>query len=85
MVMEVPRSEAFEILGKIEAIEVIARGRSVHRRSKLWKRYGQGNWRKLKGVAVVRLRDGEVRQAEIHWYEAHGIGNKRIKIKRFLD
>jgi hypothetical protein len=47
--------------------------------------YGEGRWRKLKGVAKVRLFDGTIRKAEVHWYEAHGIGKRKLKIKRFLD
>jgi hypothetical protein len=48
-------------------------------------RYGPGNWRKLKGVATVRLSDGTVRLAEVHWFEAHGIGKMKMRIKRYLD
>jgi hypothetical protein len=47
--------------------------------------YGQGRWRKMKGIARIRLRDGRLRLAELHWYEAHGIGKKELKRKRFLD
>ena len=47
--------------------------------------YGRGRWRKLKGVALVRLRSGALRRAELHWYEAHGIGRKEIKRKRYVD
>jgi len=75
----------FEVIGEISEIETIAVGRKVRRRALLRKRYGAGRWRKLKGVATVRLADGRLRRAEIHWYEAHGIGRKGFKIKRFLD
>jgi len=51
----------------------------------LRKRYGKGRWRKLKGKALVRLADGRVRRAELHWFEAHGIGKRKMRIKRFLD
>jgi hypothetical protein len=51
----------------------------------LRKQFGAGHWRKMKGVADVRLRDGTMRVAEIHWYEAHGIGKRKLKLKHFLD
>lgn len=75
----------FEITGEITDIEVIAKGRAIRDLARLRKKYGAGRWRKLKGKATVRLADGDTRYAEIHWYEAHGIGKKRFKIKRFLD
>jgi len=75
----------FEIIGAIENIEPIAIGTSIRDIARLRKRYGTGRWRKLKGTAAVRLRSGTVRQAEIHWYEAHGIGKVKFKIKQFLD
>ncbi len=75
---------AFELLSDIAEIEIIARGRSVHRRAALRKQFGVGQWRKLKGVATVRLASGRVQRAEIHWYEAHGIGKKEFKIKRLI-
>jgi len=75
----------FEIIGPISNIETIAVGRSIHGPPRLRKRYGRGRWRKLKGIAVVRIARGELRRAEVHWYEAHGIGRVRQKIKRFLD
>jgi len=75
----------FEVIGPITQIETIAVGSAIRELPELRRRYGHGRWRKLKGVALVRLRDGSVREAEIHWYEAHGIGRRRMKIKRFLD
>ncbi|MBC7232502.1 MAG: hypothetical protein H5T68_04575 [Chloroflexi bacterium] len=75
----------FEIIGEITDIEIIAVGDAIRDLERLQKLYGPGRWRKLKGIAMVRLASGKVRQAEIHWYEAHGIGKKRFKIKRFLD
>ena len=66
----------FEILGEIRDIETIATGQGIRERKRLRRAYGQGRWRKLKGVASVRLRSGEVRLAELHWYEASGIGKK---------
>jgi hypothetical protein len=74
----------FEILGEIRNIEVIAVGRGVNIRRHLDRSYGKGRWRKLKGVASVRLGDGVVCEAEIHWFEAHGIGRKDFKIKRVM-
>jgi hypothetical protein len=75
----------FEILGEITGIEIIAIGKSIREAPRLRKLYGSGRWRKLKGVAQVRLEDGQIRTAELHWYEAHGIGKKEIKRKRYLD
>ena len=74
----------FEIIGLITEIETIAFGNSIREIADLRRRYGQGNWRKRKGIATVRLRDGTMHDAEVHWYEAHGIGRRRIKIKRML-
>ena len=76
---------SFEIVGKITNIEVIAAGHSIRELARLRKFYGTGRWRKLKGIARVRLPDGGICNAEIHWYEAHGIGRKEIKLKRILD
>ena len=73
-----------EVIGGISEIETIAAGRSIRDLARLRKVYGSGRWRKLKGVARVRLPDGAVCSAEVHWYEAHGIGKKELKIKRLL-
>jgi hypothetical protein len=75
----------FEIIGEITNIEIIAVGNRIRILPLLRKRYGTGRWRKLKGIASVRLLDGDVRVAELHWFEAHGIGRRKIRIKRFLD
>lgn len=75
----------FEIIGEIEEIETIALGGRIRDIMRLRKQYGLGRWRKLKGVAKVRLESGRVCKAEVHWYEAHGIGRKKMKIKRLLD
>ena len=75
----------FEIIGKIENIEIIAVGGNIRDIMRIRKQYGIGRWRKLKGFAMVKLENGGTRQAEVHWYEAHGIGKKKMKIKRFLD
>ena len=74
----------FEILGNIRNIEAIAAGRGVYIRRHLERTYGKGRWRKMKGMATVRLADRTVCQAEIHWFEAHGIGRKDFKIKRVI-
>src|SRR3990170_5111009 len=71
----------FEILGDINAIEPIAVGRGIRDRRRLQRAYGKGRWRKLRGVATVRLADGTIHTAEVHWYEAHGIGRKEFKLK----
>lgn len=75
----------FQILGEITHAETFAAGSSVREIARLRKFYGQGRWRKRKGIARVRLESGEVRLAEVHWYEAHGIGRKEFKIKRYID
>jgi len=71
----------FEIIGKITNIETIATGRSIRDLARLRKRFGKGRWRKMKGLATVRLEDGTIHTAEVHWYEAHGIGRKEFKVK----
>jgi hypothetical protein len=75
----------FTIVGEITDIETIAKGRGIRTLRHLRTRYGPGTWRKMKGVATVELANGQMRQAEIHWYEAHGVGRKGFKIKQFLD
>ena len=75
----------FEILGKIEKIETMAVGGRIRDIMRIRKQFGPGRWRKRKGIASVRLAGGATRLAEVHWYEAHGIGRKKMKIKRFLD
>ncbi len=71
----------FEIVSEITDIETIATGTGVRDRARLRKQYGKGRWRKRKGTAYVKLRSGKIRLAEIHWYEAHGIGRKEFKLK----
>ena len=75
----------FEVIGVIEHVETIAVGGRIRDIMRLRKQFGAGRWRKLKGVAVIRLEDGTERRAELHWYEAHGIGRRKIKVKQFLD
>lgn len=74
----------FEIVGAITQVETFAKGKSIREVGRLRKRYGGGNWRKRKGVAKVRLSDGTEALAEVHWYEAHGLGKFEFKIKRLL-
>jgi len=75
----------FEIISEIEEIETITAAGRIRDVMLLRKQYGFGDWRKLKGVAKIRLQNGSIRKAELHWYESHGIGQKKLKIKRFLD
>lgn len=77
--------ETFEIISEVTDIATIAVEQSIDEISRLRREYGQGRWRKLKGVALVRLRNGRIRRAELHWYEAHGIGKREVKRKRYLD
>ncbi len=73
-----------ELLGPVSTAETIAVGRGIRELKRLRRLYGAGRWRKRKGVATVRLPDGYVARAEVHWYEAHGIGKREIKVKRLL-
>jgi hypothetical protein len=75
----------FEIIGVISHVETFAVGSSIREIARLRKLHGRGRWRKRKGIAHVRLPDGVTRLAEVHWYEAHGIGRREFKIKRYLD
>jgi len=75
----------FEVVGDITNVQTIASGRGIRRLKILRKRHGGRRWRKLKGDATVRLANGSIRRAEVHWYEAHGVGKRGLKIKRFLD
>ena len=75
----------FDVISPIEAIEVIAVGTSIRGLAYVQKAYGHGRWRKLKGIAQIRLPNGRIRRGELHWYEAHGIVRKDVKINRYLD
>ncbi len=75
----------FDIIGEIENIETIAVGGKIKDIMRLRKQYGSAKWRKLKGIAKIRLINGSIYNAEIHWYEAHGKGRVKLKVKRFLD
>ncbi len=74
----------FEIISDVTEVEPIAVGRAIRDLARLRKRYGRGRWRKMKGVATIRLANGRVRRAELHWYEAHGIGRWEFKRKRYV-
>jgi len=74
----------FEILGEISDIQTIASGTGVYIRRYLERNYGKGRWRKMKGFTTVKFADGTIFEAEIHWFEAHGIGREDFKIKRAI-
>jgi len=74
----------FEILGEIADIETFATGSGIREIARLRRIYGRGRWRKRKGIASVRLADGTICSAEVHWYEATGIGRKEYNIKHLL-
>jgi hypothetical protein len=74
----------FRILGDLTDVETIATGSGIREITRLRKRYGRGRWRKRKGIAEIELRSGEIVSAELHWYEASGIGRREFKIKRLL-
>ena len=75
----------FEIISEIVEVQGIATGREIRDLRRLQRLYGKGRWRKMKGVATIRLASGRIRRAELHWYEAHGIGRKELKRKRNLS
>jgi hypothetical protein len=78
-------SEDFEVIGAIDEIQLIARGSGIREIARLRKAFGSGRWRKMKGIATVRFEDGTIQLVELHWYEAHGVGRKKLKIKEYLD
>ena len=75
----------FEIVGELRDVETIATGQGIRELPRLRRMYGPGRWRKRKGNATIQLDGGSIREAELHWYEATGVGKKEFKIKRFLD
>ena len=75
----------FDVVGQITGVEVVASGSAIRVLRTLRKVYGRGRWRKLKGVATILLPNGALRKVELHWYEAHGIGRRDLKIKRYLE
>ena len=83
--MRRPGHPYFQIIGAIESRVTIAEGAEIRQLDRLVELFGQGRWLKRKGQAVVRLPDGAIHRAELHWYEAHGIGRRLTKIKRLLD
>ena len=79
------RSVFFQVVGGIANVQPIAIGRRIRQLRRLKKLYGPGRWRKMKGEALIRLHHGQLRRAELHWYEAYGVGRRNMKIKRYLD
>lgn len=77
--------KSFEIVSDITDSETIAIDSAIREIARLRKLYGPGRWRKIKGIAMIRLANGRIRKAELHWYEAHGIGKKEFKRKRYMD
>lgn len=75
----------FKVIGNISDVEIIAIGNKIRILPFLREEFGRGRWRKLKGTAQVELSNGEIRLAEIHWFEAHSIGKRLLRIKYFLD
>ena len=75
---------SLDVVGKIDQVQVIAIGRRIRELERLKRIFGPGRWRKLKGFATVRLPDGKLHRAEVHWYEAHGTGRVELKVKRLL-
>jgi hypothetical protein len=75
----------FKIIEEIHFIETIASGRGIRELRRLNRFYGKTTWRKLKGIAKIRLEDGSIKLAELHWYEGHGAGKKEYKIKKYLE
>ncbi len=75
----------YKLRGEITNIEVIAKGKAIRILPLLRKLYGKGRWRKLKGIALVELPSGRVVKAELHWYEAHGLGRHDFKVKQLLE
>ena len=73
----------FEVIEQISDSEMIAGGKSIRELNRLRRVYGEGKWRKMKGLFMIRFESGDICKAELHWYEAHGIGKKDLKIKHF--
>ena len=74
----------FDILGDVRGVDIIAAGHGIRDLAILTKLFGRGNWRKLKGFVTVRFANGTMAEAEVHWYEAHGIGKRWVKVKRVI-
>lgn len=82
---EVGRFMLFRVVGNITDVETIATGKGIRENRRLRKVYGGTRWRKMKGIATIELANGTICLAELHWYEAHGVGSKEFKIKRILE
>jgi hypothetical protein len=74
----------FEIISELAQVETFAVGTAIRELERLQRIYGKGRWRKCKGIATIQLEDGAIYLAELHWYEAKGIGKKEFKIKQFI-
>lgn len=74
----------FEVIGRISGRETIARGGGIRDLERIQRDFGRGAWRKCKGRAKVRFADGRIVDAEVHWYEAHGVGRREVKVKRTI-
>jgi hypothetical protein len=75
----------FELIGELRPLETIATGHGIRDLRILMKRFGRGNWRKMKGTGTVQFANGTIAEAELHWYEAHGIGRRWLKVKRIIQ
>jgi hypothetical protein len=75
----------FRLITELESVETIAEGSAIRDLHRLNKAYGRGHWRKRKGTGMIELENGSIRHAELHWYEAHGLGRKELKFKRYVD
>jgi hypothetical protein len=75
----------FKILSQISNIETMAAGTGIRELRRLRRMHGRGRWRKRKGVARIELQDGDIKLAELHWYEATGVGRREYKIKSYLS
>ena len=84
VIMRMPKGPTFDVIGSIENVETIGVGKRIRILARLQKHYGKGRWRKKKGIATIRFEDGSICRAEVHWYEAHGLGRQELKIKRLL-
>ncbi len=74
-----------KLVEPLQNVEVISKRFGIRELDRLREQFGGQKWRKLKGFAFVELTNGQIRYAELHWYECHGIGKRKMKIKRLLD
>jgi hypothetical protein len=75
----------FRLIGQLESVETIAEGSAIRDLHRLNRTYGRAYWRKRKGIGMIELENGSIRRAELHWYEAHGLGRKELKFKHYVD